>query len=153
MDRASRPDIGRCFCVARVISDAGRVPRWYWLAVGIVYCSLVILVFTTAFGGVADREITAAVVAVFGAGYFFMPRRIFRQSLARPLPRRGLGRWLVSLPGRQMVLANVACWLVPLGLLALVFAGHPALGNWHGVLIAAGPVSVIGPLGQAAAVA
>jgi hypothetical protein len=135
--------------VVPVISDAGRIPRWYSLAVGIVCCSLVILVFATALGDAADRGITSAIVAVLGVGYFWLSRRIFREFLTRPLPRRGLGRWLVSLPGRLMVLATVACWLIPLGLVALAFAIRPWLGNWHGTLVSTGPLFAICALGQA----
>jgi hypothetical protein len=101
-------------------------------------------------GDAVSQVIITAYLSVLAVGYFWVSRKIFRQALAKPLPRRGVGRWLVSLPGWLMVLANLACWLIPLGLAALVLAVRPDLGNWHGFLVSAGPIGAIGALGQAA---
>lgn len=136
--------------MAAVISDAGRIPRWYSLTIGAFCCSLVILVVATMHGGATSRGTVGAILAVLAAGYFWGSRKTYRKTLARSLPRRVLGRWLVSLPGWLMIAATLGCWLIPLGLAALVLLIRPALGNWHGFLVSVGPIVVIGAMGQAA---
>lgn len=136
--------------MAAVISDAGRIPRWYSLTVGFSCCSLAVLGIVSVHGGAVVRGMLGAFFAVLAAGYFWVSRRAFRQAVARPLPRTGPGRWLVSRPGWLMALGYLACWLIPLGLAAIVLLARPALGNWHGLLLSVGPIVVISAMGQAA---
>jgi hypothetical protein len=133
--------------VAPVISDSVRIPKWYSLTVGIFCCSWLTVIVVALNGSAVGRGIFSALFAIVVAGSFWASRVAFRRAIARPLPRRGLGRWLVSLPGWLMVLVYLAYWLVLLGLIAVVSMLF-GTGGPEGFLIGAGPLVVITALGQ-----
>jgi hypothetical protein len=135
--------------MAPVISDAERIPRWYSLTVGIFCCSWLTLIVVGVHGSAAVRGTFSALFAVLAAGSFWASRVAFRRALARPLPRRSPGRWLVSLPGWLMVLVYLACWLVLLGLVAVVLPMLFAPGHSESFLLGVGPIVVISAWGQA----
>lgn len=135
--------------MAPVISDAGRIPRWYSLTAGIFCCSWLALIVVGVHGSAVVRGTFSALSAVLAAGSFWASRIAFGRALARPLPHRSPGRWLVSLPGWLMVLVYLAGWLVLLGSAAVVLAMLFASGHSEGFLLGVGPIVVISAWGQA----
>lgn len=72
------------------------------------------------------RGVQMGVAAVTSTLFFRVSRRVFLRTLAQPLPRRGFGGWLVTLPGWLMVLVWLVVMLVPTE--AFLFVG---LAPWH----------------------
>lgn len=139
--------------MAPVISDAKRIPRWYSLTAGIFCCSWLTLIVVGVHGSAVVRGIFGVLFGFLAAGSFWVSRVTLRRALARPLPRRGPGRWLVSLPGWLMVLVYLAYWLVLLGLVAVVVPVLVVSARLDGLfLLGMGPVVVIMAWAQAVAV-
>jgi hypothetical protein len=135
--------------VAPVTSDAERISRWCSLTVGIFCCSWVTLFVVGTHGGAGAQGIFGVLSACLAAGTFWASRVSLRRALARPLPRRGPGRWLVSLPGWLMVLVYLAYWLVLLGLAAVVLPMLFATGSREGLLLGVGPLEMVMAWAQA----
>jgi hypothetical protein len=134
--------------VALARLDVERIPGRYSVPAGII-CSLEALLGVVWAGSVEGRAISGVIFAALAAAMYWTFRRRFRKTLAKPLPRRGLKHWLLTLPGRLMVLAYLAYALALLGVTAGVIAmlhDRPA-----GFMLGACPAVMAGAWADAAA--
>jgi hypothetical protein len=112
-------------------------------------CLWVAEIVAVMHGGALARGIVAVIFALLTFCLFWICRASFRRLLARPLPRRGPGRWLTTQPVSMMVL----------GYLAYVLALMLAVGVFYSIthmpaapfFFGAGPICLLGALPQIAA--
>lgn len=108
--------------VALSLSRSGHIPRWFAATLGVCLGGYVIGGVAVTHGSAVVRVVYGTVVAVVAAGLSWACRRQFRTVLAKPLPRRGPGRWMVTLPTGLMVAAKLACALAVVALSAVLLS-------------------------------
>jgi uncharacterized membrane protein YedE/YeeE len=95
---------------------------------GVQCCCLAIWFIAAPHGGWLARCVFGYLGLLIATGLFFASRRALRQTLGRPLPRRGPGRWLHTLPIWMMLAVQVlGALLVGLGMWLLYRLMFPAL--------------------------
>lgn len=135
--------------MAQSTLDAERVPGWYSVTVAIGCGLWVTLMAVVTHGSAVTRGIVGVVFVFIAAGLFWVFRVSFRRVLAKPLPRRGLTRWLTVQPVWLMVLACLGYGLaLPLGVVAVVSSVESV--PVAGFVLGAGPVCVLAGWAQAA---
>jgi hypothetical protein len=104
-------------------------------------------------GSVQVAVIWGVLLTIIAAVNHWTFRRLFRRTLARPLPSRGFRRWLVAQPSWLMVLGSLGYALVIVGISASV--GVAVLLHHHGgptaFLFAISPFIVVFGWSEAAA--
>ena len=111
-------------------ADARRVPRWYSITLGILYCVLVAWLTLPLRAGWAEA---LAIAAPSSMVLIWCLRWNFRRSLATPLPGRGIGAWLVRFPAGRMLatgLVGAASFALACGLILTLIAPDIRAADW-----------------------